>query len=164
VNSYQLARLASSFVLPLAEAIEDPDVEAVLLGDLGFVLPPDITLVGGMRAALQAIADIAIDLADFDPDAGDSSLDLLVRMAPAFRSGMSGVVDLVQLLDPAARNSPLVTATDVLDVLPRRLLDYLTIDFTQREFPIAYALLHTVGVTASPSPSAPSTGTDWDGR
>jgi hypothetical protein len=148
VNSYQLAKLASSFVLPLAEAIEDPDIEAVLLADLGFVLPPDITLVGGMRAALEAIADIAIDLADFDPDAGDSSFDLLVRMAPAFRSGMSGIANLTQLLDPAARNSQLVTATDVLDVLPRRLLDYLTIDFTQREFPIAYALLHTVGVIA----------------
>ena len=146
MNSYQLAKLASSFVLPLAEAVEDPDTEAVLLADLGFALPPGITLVGGVRAALEAIADIAIDIADFDPDAGDSSLELVARMAPAFRLGMTGLFNLAQGLDPAARNSTLVTATDVLDVLPRRLLDYLTIDFAQREFPVAYALLHTIGI------------------
>ncbi len=88
----QLANLASSFVLPLAEAVEDPDTEAVLLADLGFALPPGITLVGGVRAALEAIADIAIHIADFDPDAGDSSLELVARMAPAFRLGMTGLI------------------------------------------------------------------------
>ena len=147
MNSHQLAKLASSFVLPLAEAIEDPDTEAVLLADLGFVLPPDITLVGGLRAALRAIADVAIDLADFDPEAGGSTLEFFARMGAAFRLAMSGIFNLSQGLDPAARNSTLVAATDVLDVLPRRLLDYLTIDFTQREFPVAYALLHTIGIS-----------------
>ncbi len=146
MDTYQLAKLASSFVLPLAQAIEDPDTEAVLLADLGFVLPPNVTLVGGIRAAFEAVADIVIDLAEFDPDAGDSSLDLLARMGLAFRSGMSSISNLAQGLDSAARNSPLVTATDALDVVPRRLLDYLTIDFAQREFPLVYALLHTIGI------------------
>ena len=146
MNTYQLAKLASSFVLPLAEAIEDPDTEAGLLADLGFVLPPNISLVGGIRAAFEAIASIVIDLAEFDPDAGDSSFDLLARMGLAFRSGMSSISNLANALDSAARNSPLVTATDVLEVVPRRLLDYLAIDFAQREFPLAYALLHTIGI------------------
>lgn len=141
-----LARLAASFLMPLAEAVEDPEVEAILIGDLGFVLPPGATFVASAREALEGLAEVAVEVAEFDEAGGGSATDLLIKLAPALRDTVEGVVNLAQNIDAATSGSALVANTDILQVLPRRLVDYLLVDFLSRELPLTAAILQTIGI------------------
>jgi hypothetical protein len=141
-----LARLAASFLMPLAEAVEDPEVEAILLGDLGFVLPPGATFVASSREALEGLADVAVQVAEFDEAGGGTTTDLLIAIAPALRETIEGVAALAQNIDAATSGSALVANTDVLEVLPRRLVDFLLVDFLMRELPLTFAILQAVGI------------------
>ncbi len=140
-----LTSFASSFALPIAEAIEDADSERILIEDLGFVLPPNVTLISSVRGLVEGVVDAVVQLEAFDPATG-SGLELFARLAPAFRSTIKGISDIAQTIDANASGSALVTNTDILQVLPRRLLDYLTADFAERELPVTYALLRVIGI------------------
>jgi hypothetical protein len=146
VDTYDLARLASAFVLPLAEAIEDRDMEAALIADLGFVLPEGISLLAGVRQAVESFAGLAIELQDVDPRQSGSAADAVERAGAAFRAVATGLTALASTLDAAARDSPLVRETDVLERLPRRLIDYLCVQFTERHAPVIHELLQLFGL------------------
>ena len=146
MDTYDLSRLAASFVLPLAEALEDPDMEEALAGDLGFVLPAGVTVIGGIRPAIETLAALVIEMEDYDPLQGGSPSDLLERAALAFRSVVAAVHKLADGLNAEALESALVRETDLLQVLPRRLIDYLCVDFSQNNLPLIHELLRTCGI------------------
>ena len=146
MDTYDLSRLAASFVLPLAEALEDPDMEEALAGDLGFVLPAGVTVIGGTRPAIETLAALVIEMEDYDPLQGGSPSDLLERAALAFRSVVAAVHKLADGLNAEALESALVRETDLLQVLPRRLIDYLCVDFSQNNLPLIHELLRTCGI------------------
>jgi hypothetical protein len=146
MDTDDLARLAASFLMPLAEAVEDPEVETILISDLGFVLPPGATFVASAREALEGLAEVAVEVAEFDEASGGSATDLLVKLAPALRDTVEGVVNLAQNVDAATSGSALVANTDILQVLPRRLVDYLLVDFLTRELPLTGAILQAIGI------------------
>ena len=146
MDTDDLARLAASFMMPLAEAVEDAETEAILIGDLGFVLPPGATLIGSTRDALTGLADVVVQVQEFDEAGGGSALELLAKIAPALRTMIEGIVKLAENIDAGTSGSALVANTDILQVLPRRLLDYLLVDFAMRELPFTFAMLEAVGI------------------
>jgi hypothetical protein len=147
MDQYQLTRLALEFIDPVAGALGDPAAERRLLAELGYELPEGLSLLGAGAQAVEQLVQAAIDLAALGEDTDPAVVaEQLVKVTGALRTVVQAVQGFTDSLSAAARTSPFVTGTDVLQVLPGRLVDHLMVSFVRRRTPALHRILLIAGV------------------
>ncbi len=146
MNQITIARYVQSFLRPLASATADGDEEARLLARLGYAAPPKVRFLGSLAAVIKVGADAYELLADEDGSDSGAVGRLVSDIIDAVQSVSNTVTDLEASLDGGAAGSALVTSTDFLETLPRKLFDLLFIDFLDREAPGTLGILRVLSI------------------
>jgi hypothetical protein len=146
MNQFTLARYVQSFLQPLSCAVANRHEEARLIARLGYVAPPTISFLGGLAATIKVATDAAELLAEnngSDPDATGRLVGIIIDAVPAVSNT---VTNLRTSLPSDAAGASLVTDTDFIETLPRKLFDLLFIDFLDREAPGTLGILHVLSI------------------
>ncbi|MGC4089047.1 MAG: hypothetical protein QM756_14320 [Polyangiaceae bacterium] len=145
MNTFTLGRYIEAFLFPLNRALSSEVAEAQLLERLGFVLPPNVSFLGPLQGTLDVASGLTRTLSQESIDAAAAAMltkDLIVGI----RAVSEAVTELDSALSPSAASSPLATATDLLETLPRKLFDFLLVDFLDREAPAILGALRVLSI------------------
>ncbi len=132
---------------PVIAAVNDPDSASKLLADLGFLPPSAVTAFNTLSPALTKLQDLIVTLeqasASGDDDkVGEALLEILGLVLEAFRA--------IEAISAALQNdfagSGLLTDTDILATIARKLADYLVVRFFEDRHPVVHAALLLVGI------------------
>ncbi|MFG3019432.1 DUF6603 domain-containing protein [Streptomyces sp. NPDC048254] len=141
MNELTLARYVESFLRPLTAAVDDPGRESALLAMLGYTPPAGVSYLGVLKPLVGKFADTANTLAG-----GADATKLVGDLIDAITAIADLAGNLASHLPGGAAGSPLVTGTDFLETLPRKLFDLLLIDFLAREAPTVLGVLRVLSV------------------
>lgn len=146
MNYLTLARYAESFLRPLMRAVDDPGQEVILLRRLGYSPPAGVSYLGPFKPLIQTISDTADALAS-DTGLDSAAIAKLARnLVDTIRAIAALLAGLRDQLPAGAAGSSLVTGTDFLETLPRKLFDLLLIDFLAREAPGMLGALRVLSI------------------
>src|ERR1700674_4636981 len=147
MDSLSLAASVVSFLRPLLRAVEDPQQESYLLAQLGYAAPPGVSFLGGLKAPVNAILAGSDALAQTTSATDESAIaSSLKDIVDAVSTLFQIASDLKSSLSASAQSSPLVTKTDFLATLLRKLADFLVVDFLSREFDGFLCALRVMGL------------------
>jgi hypothetical protein len=144
---YPWVELGRRFIEPLAIAVDSPAEAEALLVELGYIAPADVTaleeLGGGVGMVTGAI-DTLLEALDAEDEEGAlvALAELVVGLGRVF-AGLDGVLTRLQA-DFAG--SGLLTDTDILTELPRKLADHLVVRLLEDHYPTLFAALLLIGV------------------
>jgi hypothetical protein len=156
MDSYRLTRLALETVAPLVRATSDPAAEAALLREVGFALPDGMSLLSGIGQATSRIVSAAVALAVVDTDDSEAWATALGKLVEAVWAAVEAFQQFADTLSAAARGSPFVSETKVLEVLVARLTDHLLTSLLRRRTPAVYELLVITGIVEETEESPPA--------
>jgi hypothetical protein len=156
MDSYRLTRLALETVAPLVRATSDPAAEAALLREVGFALPDGMSLLSGIGQATSRIVSAAVALAVVDTDDSEAWATALAKLVEAVWAAVEAFQQFADTLSAAARGSPFVSDTKVLEVLVGRLTDHLLTSLLRRRTPAVYELLVITGIVEETEESPPA--------
>lgn len=146
MNQITLARYIQSFLQPLSAAAADPNEESRLLARLGYAAPPNVSFLGSLAEVIEVGIDVAELLAEDEGSDSGAAGRLVGNIIDAVQSVSNTVTNLQGSLSPGAAGSSLVTSTDFLETLPRKLFDLLLIDFLSREAPGTLGILRVLSI------------------
>lgn len=147
MNEHTLLDFILELLHPVVVALDDHYVEAYLVRELGYVLPEDVTVLGGMRSVFTSFMEAIRKLGDLSADTDPvEHLEVLLSVLVSVRSVLEAVGDLASFLDRHAADSEFVKTTDVLNALPQRLIDYLVSRAIYCRFPAIHGALSFAGV------------------
>jgi hypothetical protein len=132
---------------PLIGAAENPDAAARLLADLGYFVPSTVTAFSALSPALDKLP-VLLDALEQAVEGGDDD-QLLEALLEILRLAAE-VYQAVNTFDAAVQanfaGSGLLTDTDILTVIVRKLADYLVMRYFEDEHPIVHAALLLAGI------------------
>ena len=146
MNQITLAKYLQSFLQPLAAAAADPVEEARLLARMGYAAPPGVAFLGSLAAVIEVGFDVAELLAEEEGSESGAAGRLVGDIIDAVQAVSNTVTNLQGSLSGGAAGSSLVTNTDFLETLPRKLFDLLFIDFLSREAPGTLGMLRVLSI------------------
>jgi len=132
---------------PLLRAIEDPDEARNLLQELGYAPPADVTAFKSFDGATSSFMDM-ISTLDAAVDSGDleDAVPALGQLAVAIGALIAGVNSFETQIQRNFAGSPLLTETDILAQIARKLADYLIVTWLNRRHPLIGAVLGLAGI------------------
>src|SRR5262245_43983123 len=158
-DTLQLLLTEASLALGALRAVNTPARAVVFLRALGYELPPAVVgpALPQVAASAGALASAARQLADAEGPAavGDAVTEMLGRV----EATVSGIRALHAELQSAGGSIP------HLDEFPRRLTDFLLLDYLERHRPLAHHTLHLLGLVEcerEPKPGESSRVVRWD--
>jgi hypothetical protein len=141
------AELGRRFIEPLAVAVESPQEAEALLAELGYLTPSELTalneLGGGIGMVVAAI-DALVEAMGAQDD--EAALAALAELAVGLGRTFAGMDAVVTRLEADFAGSGLLTDTDILTELPRRLADHLVVRLLEDHYPTVFAALLLAGV------------------
>jgi hypothetical protein len=141
------AELGRRFIEPLAAAADSPQAAEALLVELGYLAPSDVTALSELGGGIGMVAG-AIDALLEALDAGDeeAALVALAELAVGLGRTFAGLDSVVTRLEADFAGSGLLTDTDILTELPRKVADHLVVRLLEDHYPTLFAALLLVGV------------------
>jgi hypothetical protein len=156
----QYLDLVLGFFGPILAAVEDPDDATQLLIALGYLPPGAVTAFQQLSPALsqlqEVIAELSAAIEAEDSDAALATIPQLLLVAGKLFQGANAFGAAIQA---NFQGTPLLTDTDILADIARKLVDYLVVAFLAGYFPKVYAAFLIAGVieleeiTATPTAS-----------
>jgi hypothetical protein len=147
-----------SLALSSLRSVNTPERAAGLLRDLGYELPASVfgPALPALAAEAGALPATARQLADA---ASDSDVVLAL---PATFARVSAIVEAIRGL--RAELDAAATSVAHLDQLPRRLLDFVLLDYLERQRPSLHDVLLLLGLIerVSPASDRPARVAHWD--
>ena len=154
-----LARELATALRSLQERLGEDGAE-VLLGDLGLLLPDGMAghadLAGAITSSIAAAGDLDPLLADLDTAITNEDVATIVvagvALGAQIRTVIDGFTDLATALDTAAASFPGLTPAERATIasfaseLPRRLLDYLIVEYAHERRPGVLAAVNLLGL------------------
>ena len=139
--------LGRRFVEPIAIAAESPEAAEALLAELGDLTPGEVTALHELGGGIGMLVG-AIDALIEAIDAGDeeAALVALAELAVGLGRTFAGLDTVVTRLQADFAGSGLLTDTDILAELPRKVADHLVVSLLENYYPTLFASLLLVGV------------------
>ena len=139
--------LGRRFVEPIAIAAESPEAAEALLAELGYLTPGEVTALHELGGGIGMLVG-AIDALIEAIDAGDeeAALVALAELAVGLGRTFAGLDTVVTRLEADFAGSGLLTDTDILAELPRKVADHLVVSLLENYYPTLFASLLLVGV------------------
>ena len=139
--------LGRNFIEPLAVAVEGPAQAAGLLAELGYLTPSDITALEELGGGIGMVAGgIEALMAAIDAEDEEAALAALAELLVGLGRVFAGANTVGTRLQAEFAGSGLLTDTDILTELPRRLTDHLIVRLLEDHHPTVFAALLLVGV------------------
>jgi hypothetical protein len=158
-DTVQLLLTEASLALGALRAVNTPGRAVVFLRAIGYELPPAAVgpALPQVAASAGALASVARQLADAEGPAAvaDAVSDMLGRV----EATVSAIRTLHAELESAAGSIP------NLDEFPRRLTDFLLLDYLERHRPLLHDTLHLLGLIEcehQPKPGESTRVVHWD--
>src|SRR5436305_1996932 len=138
--------VAERLIEPVAVAIETPEAAASLLEDLGYISDTQVTafteLGGGVDMIVDAIGALVDAIEADDEDAALLALgELLLGVGRVF----AVIKDFAAKIQANFAGSDILTQTDIIAEIPRKLADYLVVKLVEDHYPKTFASLMLLG-------------------
>lgn len=139
--------LALQVFAPLLRASESPAEAEYLLRELGYAPPAEVQAFSDFGAVASSIVDVT-DGIDKAIDSGNEqdALSSLLALTVAVGRLFEGVNNFEQKIQANFAGSPLLTDTDIVAQIARRLADYVIVRFLEDHAPRLGAILQLAGV------------------
>jgi hypothetical protein len=141
------AELGRRFIEPLAVAADSPAAAEALLVELGYIAPADVTALEELGGGIGMVAG-AIDalLEALDAEDEEAALVALAELAVGLGRVFAGFDGVLTRLQADFSGSGLLTDTDIVGELPRKLADHLVVRLLEDYHPTLFAALLLIGV------------------
>jgi hypothetical protein len=139
--------LVEELIQPLTEATGDSVRAELLLRDLGYAPPSEVLAFNELMAAINAVNDLIRALKTLI--AADDREEMFKQLAKFVVEAGRAIKDLNDFSAKIQANfagSPLLTLTDIVAALPRKLVDYLIVKFLEDYHPTLFGGLLVAGV------------------
>lgn len=136
------------FFDPLIKASQNHEQAEVLLNELGYAPPTEVTAFDGLANFLERLIDV-IDSLDTEIDASgeDADIDsLLVQLFAEITAAIAAVSAFDDNIQSDFAGTNFLTDTNILDEIPLKLLDYLFVDFLEKNLATTHAFFLIFGV------------------
>ncbi len=132
---------------PILTAIEDPDEAARLLVDLGYIPPSAVEAFNTFSPTVEKLQDLidSLDKAIQNQDK-DGLLQVLLEVLAVIGELFRGINAFSAAIQNDFAGSGLLTDTDILATIVRKLADYLIVRFLEDYYKTVYAALLLVGI------------------
>ena len=138
--------LALQVLAPLLRAAESPEEAEYLLRELGYAPPSDVQAFSELGAIAASIVDVA-DGVDMAVDSGaQDALPSIVELTVAIGRLFDGVNSFQQKIQANFAGTQLLTDTDIVAQIVRRLSDHIVVRFFEDNAPRLGAVLQLAGV------------------
>ena len=138
--------LGLRFLEPLAVAVESPDAAGALLEDLGYISPAQVTAFTEAGAGLDMVVEaVEALIAAIEAEDEESALIALAELAIGVGRIFAIVNDFTAKIQANFAGSDLLTQTDILAEIPRKLADYLVVRMLEDHYPTLFAGLLLIG-------------------
>src|SRR5882724_10196112 len=140
-------KVIEDLLRPLIEATEDSDLAEALLRELGYAPPSQVLAFSQLGTVANTIADLIAGLYEaIDTDDQATLLMRLVELLHAVGQVVQAINGFQTRIQQNFIGSPFLTQTDILDVIPVRLTDYLIVKYLEDYHPTVFAALLVGGV------------------
>jgi len=142
-----LRDVAMQLAAPLLQAAGSPAGADALLADLGFKPPISVTAfaqLAGLAPVFEELIDAVEAASETDDEdaVAEAASSLLSAAAPLIKS----VVEFGVAINDNFSGSTILTETDIVATLPRKLFDYLIVKFLEDYYGTIFAGLLILGV------------------
>lgn len=155
---FALRALALRLFAPLEHACASREQAARLLADLGYVAPGPVTAFEKSNAAVAALDEIFDAIGDLPQDADATQIaDAGQRALRALAVIVNAVNGIAADIESDFAGSDILTQTDIVGQIARKLADYLVARLLESYYPTLSASLNLLGVIESESLDEPAT-------
>jgi hypothetical protein len=138
------------FFQPVIAATATASNAKALMLNLGYVPPEQFRVFDNLRARVTSVRDVIEAMADLSEEDIEANPQLLVDTIRNGVESISGLITDIQNLPTIVQSelngSDLLTQTDILEQLPLKLYDYLTIRFLKEYHSRIYSALKLFGI------------------
>lgn len=138
------------FFQPVIAAAATPSNAKALMLNLGYLPPEQFTVFDNFRARVNSIRDVIEAMAELSEEDIEANPQLLLD---AIRNGVesiSGLISDIQnlpsIIQSELNGSDLLAQTDILESLPLKLFDFLTIRYLKEHQNRIYSALKLLGI------------------
>ena len=126
------------FFQPMIAGAADSSAAKSLLYNLGYVPPPQFRVLENFRANIDAVRTVIKDMSELTDEQIENNPELIITNAKnaveALQALFNNLKNVSALLEAELAGSELLEQTDILETLPRKLFDYLTIEYLREYF------------------------------
>jgi hypothetical protein len=138
------------FFQPVIAGAADSSSAKSLLYNLGYVPPSQFRVLQNLRANIDAVRSVIENMSELSDEQIENSPELIITNAKNAVEALQGLFNNLKnisaLLETELVGSELLEQTDILESLPRKLFDFLTIEYLREYFYKTYSALNLLGV------------------
>jgi hypothetical protein len=139
--------LGRRFIEPLAVAVESPQEAEALLAELGYLTPSEVTALGELGGGIGMVAGGIDSLIEaIEAEEQEAALAALAELLVGLGRVFASLDTVGSRLQADFAGSGLLTDTDILAELPRKVTDHLVVKLLEDYYPTLFAALLLVGV------------------
>jgi Family of unknown function (DUF6603) len=132
---------------PILAAVDSPDEAGRILVELGYLPPADVTAFNKLSPAVDKIGDLVDTLEEaVESQDNDALLEALLGLVAVAGELFVGINDFSNAIQANFAGTALLTDTDILATIVRKLADYLVVRFLEDNCKAVYAGLLLAGV------------------
>ncbi len=135
---------------PVIAGASDMTAARGLLFDLGYVPPSQFKVLESLGAHIDAVMAVIDEMSGITEDEIEANPELIIIQAKnavqAVTALGNDIKDIAAVLESELGGSELLEQTDILEKLPRRLFDYLTIRYLKEHHEKTFTTLSLFGV------------------
>lgn len=138
------------FFRPVIAGAGDAGAAKAFLFNLGYVPPPQFKVLESLKANIDAVMAVIEDMANISDTQIEANPELIVLHAKngvqSVNALVNDLLNIADVLQTELSGSELLEQTDILQTLPRKIFDYLTIEYLKENHYKTYSALNLFGV------------------
>src|SRR5215813_10777159 len=138
------------FFQPLISAVTSSSAAKALLLDMGYTPPQQFKVFESLKARIDAVEDAIATMSEISEEEIESNPEIIIT---SVKNGAQSITALVNdlrnissVLETELLGSELLSQTDIIEALPGKLFDYLTIEYLKQHHYKTYSALNLFGV------------------
>jgi hypothetical protein len=138
------------FFQPVISAVTTSSGAKGLLFDLGYVPPQQFKVFENFKARIDAVEDAIASMAELSEEEIEANPQLIITNAKNGAQAISALANdlrnISAVLETELLGSELLQQTDIIEALPGKLFDYLTIEYLRQYHYKTYSALNLFGI------------------
>ena len=144
---FALRQFALRLFTPLERACASPDAAAALLAELGYVAPTTVTAFQRLTPTINALDELFKIIDELHDDAGSPEVaEAALRALKSLNVIINGINGITSEVEKDFAGLPILTETDIVAQLSRKLSDYLISRLLESYYPTLSASLNLMGL------------------
>src|SRR5215469_15274341 len=138
------------FFQPVISAATTSSAAKGLLFDLGYVPPEQFKVFESLKARIGAVEDAIATMSELSEEEIEADPQLIITNAKNGAQSISALVtdlrNISSVLETELLGSELLHQTDIIEALPGKLFNYLTIEYLRQYHYKTYSALNLFGI------------------